>query len=262
MDTSALDWWVIRAKSLAASYNDNPTASSRPFDKDRCGFVMGEGAGIVVLEELEHAKKRGARIYAEVAGYGLSGDAYHMTAPPEDGAGAALSMQRALAAANLSPAQVGYVNAHATSTPVGKDLDSRMLTRTSSNDNNKRRCCRKSCHQTSIWRPLGYCERIFYQGRNRSSFGRCWLGWSCLHHLGIVPRKCSLFPYQNQGRISTFIVRQGVLPPTLNLHNLDDEFNLNYVPVVAQEHKEIKAALTNSFGFGGTNASLCFTKVE
>jgi 3-oxoacyl-[acyl-carrier-protein] synthase II len=110
---------MTRAKSLAATYNDNPENASRPFDKDRSGFVIGEGAGVVVLEEYEHAKRRGANIYAEIKGYGLSGDAHHMTAPPENGEGAAMAMKRALGHANLSPADVDYVNAHATSTPQG-----------------------------------------------------------------------------------------------------------------------------------------------
>ncbi|KAG1459528.1 hypothetical protein G6F56_006144 [Rhizopus delemar] len=211
-----------RAKSLAANFEERPTEASRPFDKDRCGFVMGEGAGVVVLEEYEHAKKRGATIYAELKGYGLSGDAHHMTTPPPNGEGAVRSMQRALHAAQLTAADVDYVNAHATSTPVGDVAENRAI--------------------KSVFK--GYWDQISVSS-TKGATG---------HLLGAAGSVEAIFTIMS--------LRDNLIPPTLNLHSTSDseEFNLNYVPLVTQE-KEIRAAITNSFGFGGTNATLCFAKV-
>ncbi|KAG0228263.1 Mitochondrial beta-keto-acyl synthase [Mortierella sp. GBA43] len=212
-----------KAKSLATRYNDAPSEASRPFDRDRDGFVIGEGAGVVVLEEYEHAKKRGARIYAELKGYGLSGDAHHMTAPPENGTGAAMAMRRALKAARLTPADVGYVNAHATSTQQGDIAENRAI-------------------------------KAVFEGHHDSIAVSSTKG-AIGHLLGAAGAVEAIF--------TILAVKNNVMPPTLNLHNLDDsgEFTLNYVPRTAQE-KVLNAALTNSFGFGGTNASLCFAKVQ
>ena len=231
-----------RAKSLSTAYNDDPAHASRPFDRGRDGFVIGEGAGMVVLEvlfiyiyifllmyillmfqELEHAKKRGANIYAEIKGYGLSGDAHHMTAPPDDGRGAALCMRRALAKAQISAVQVGYVNAHATSTPLGDVAENRAIKAVLSNlDPSKINI--SSC---------------------KGAIG---------HLLGAAGAVESIF--------TILALKDQVLPPTANLDSPGDppeEFNCNYVPKIAQEH-EFNVALANSFGFGGTNGSLCLTK--
>ncbi|KAF9435942.1 Mitochondrial beta-keto-acyl synthase [Entomortierella beljakovae] len=212
-----------KAKSLATNFNDSPSEGSRPFDRDRDGFVVGEGAGVVVLEEYEHAIKRGAPIYAELRGYGLSGDAHHMTAPPENGSGAAMAMRRALKASRLTAADVGYVNAHATSTPQGDIAENRAI-------------------------------KTVFDGHHNSVAVSSTKG-AIGHLLGAAGAVEAIF--------TILAVKNDILPPTLNLHNHDDggEFTLNYVPLKAQE-KVLNAALTNSFGFGGTNASLCFAKVN
>ena len=216
-----------RAKSLAAAWNDQPELSSRPFDKDRAGFVIGEGAGVLVLEELEHAKRRGARIYAELKGYGLSADAHHITAPPQDGSGALLAMKRALSHAGVRAGDVDYVNAHATSTPLGDAAENRAL-RTLLGTQGGREM--KDINVSSVKGAIG-------------------------HLLGAAGAVEALFTVK--------AVQEGVLPPTLNLEATEDgeEWGCNYVPKTPQE-KKVKTALTNSFGFGGTNARLCFAKYE
>ncbi|KAG4305685.1 hypothetical protein PORY_000595 [Pneumocystis oryctolagi] len=216
-----------RIRSLATKYNDTPSKSSRPFDKDRCGFVIGEGSGIVVLEELEHARARGAKIYAELRGYGLSCDAHHITSPPEDGLGAQLSMRNALKHASLNPSDVDYINAHATSTVLGDRVENNAIKKVMLGPNGKLRA--KEINISSTKGATG-------------------------HMLGAAGAVESVF--------TILAIYHKVMPPTLNLESPgepSEEFDCNYVPLNAQE-KEIKVALTNSFGFGGTNVSLCFTK--
>ncbi|KAL0637087.1 Mitochondrial beta-keto-acyl synthase [Maublancomyces gigas] len=218
-----------RAKSLATSWNDTPHLSSRPFDRDRSGFVMGEGAGVLVLEELEHAKKRGARIYAEVRGYGLSADAHHMTAPPETGTGAFLAMKRSLLHAGLKPRDVDYVNAHATSTTLGDVAENRAIKTLMLGSDGK-----NSPSEVNI-------------SSSKGAIG---------HLLGAAGAVEAIFAVK--------AVHEDIMPPTINLENPGDppeEFDCNYIPGQAQE-REVNVAISNSFGFGGTNASLCFSKLR
>ena len=207
-------------KALCTTFNDQPTKASRPYDKDRDGFVMGEGAGIVVLEELEHARARGARIYAEVVGYGLSGDAYHITAPSEDGDGAYRSMRMALKRAGMQPSDINYVNAHGTST-MGDEIE------------------------------LAAVERLFGNaaGKLAMSSTKSAIG----HLLGAAGSVEAIF--------SVLAIRDNVAPPTLNLDNPSVETAIDLVPHKAQK-RNIDVALSNSFGFGGTNASLVLKRFE
>ncbi len=208
-------------RALSTGFNDTPTRASRPYDKDRDGFVMGEGAGVVVLEEYEHAKKRGAKIYAELIGYGLSGDAYHMTSPAEDGNGGYRAMKMAMSRANLSPDQIGYVNAHGTSTPMGDEIELK-----------------------AIRNILGSAAETVSVSSTKSAIG---------HLLGAAGAVEAIY--------SIKAVTDGILPPTLNLDNPSDGCaGIDLVPHKAKE-KKINVALSNSFGFGGTNACLIFKGV-
>jgi 3-oxoacyl-[acyl-carrier-protein] synthase II len=202
-------------RALSTSFNDEPTRASRPYDRDRDGFVMGEGAGIVVLEELEHAKARGAKIYAEIIGYGMSGDAYHITSPAEDGDGAFRCMQAALKRAGLSPSDVDYINAHGTSTPLGDEIE-----------------------LNAVLRLLGNNPGDVSMSSTKSSTG---------HLLGAAGAIEAIF--------SILAIRDQIAPPTINLENPSVEAPIDLVPLKARPRK-IDVALSNSFGFGGTNASL------
>lgn len=205
------------ARALSTSFNDTPAAASRPWDKDRDGFVMGEGAGVLVLEEYEHAKARGATIHAEVIGYGMSGDAYHITSPAEDGDGGFRAMKAALRDAGLTPGDVDYVNAHGTSTPLGDDIE-----------------------LSAVERLFGDSAKGLAMSSTKSATG---------HLLGAAGAVEAIF--------SILAVRDNVAPPTLNLENPSRESPIDRVAKVAQERK-IEVALSNSFGFGGTNASVIF----
>ena len=206
-------------RALSTAYNDDPAKASRPYDKDRDGFVMGEGAGIVVLEELEHARARGAKIYAEVTGYGLSGDAHHITAPAENGDGGYRAMQMALKRAGISPSDIDYVNAHGTSTMAD------------------------SIELGAVERLLGNAAAKTAMSSTKSSIG---------HLLGAAGAVEAIF--------CILAMRDGIVPPTINLDNPDVITRLDLVPHTAQK-RQVNIAMSNSFGFGGTNAALILSKV-
>ncbi|MSO88477.1 MAG: beta-ketoacyl-[acyl-carrier-protein] synthase II [Rhodospirillaceae bacterium] len=203
------------ARALSTNFNDTPERASRPWDKDRDGFVMGEGSGIVVLEELDHARRRGAKIYGEIVGYGMSGDAHHITAPAEDGNGGFRSMRGALKRAQLNPDDIDYINAHGTSTPLGDEIE------------------------------LGAVKRLFGQHAYKLSMSstKSAIG----HLLGAAGSVEAIF--------SLLAITEGVVPPTLNLENPSASCDIDLVAKVAKQRK-VRYALSNSFGFGGTNASL------
>jgi len=203
------------ARALSTNFNDTPTQASRPWDRDRDGFVMGEGAGVVVLEEYNHAVRRGATIYGEIVGFGMSGDAHHVTAPPEDGDGGFRSMKAALNRAKIDPASVDYINAHGTSTPLGDEIE-----------------------HGAVKRLFGKNSQKLLMSSTKSSIG---------HLLGAAGAVEAIF--------ATLAIKNGIAPPTLNLENPSIECSLDLVPLKPRK-ASISVALSNSFGFGGTNASL------
>ena len=221
MATTPVGLGGFAAARALSTRNDDPQAASRPWDKDRDGFVLGDGAGVIMLEEYEAAKARGANIYAELKGFGMSGDAYHMTLPPEDGRGAAASMRNAIEDAAVPGEQINYVNAHGTSTPAGDVAES-----------------------LAVETVLGSAAGQVAVSSTKSMIG---------HLLGAAGAVEAVF--------SILAIRDQVAPPTINLDNLDEGCNLNYVPHTAQE-RPIHSALSNSFGFGGTNGSLLFSKLD
>ena len=221
MGTTPAGLGGFAAARALSTRNDDPSAASRPWDKERDGFVLGDGAGVMLIESLESAQARGANIYAEVVGFGMSGDAYHMTSPPEDGRGAALSMRNALASAGMNADEVDYINAHGTSTPAGDVAETLAI--------------------KSVFGDHSYDLAV---SSTKSMIG---------HLLGAAGAVEAIF--------STLAIRDGVAPPTINLTNPDDGCDLNYVPGTAQE-RDINVAMSNSFGFGGTNGTLIFKKFE
>ncbi|MDN6296735.1 MAG: beta-ketoacyl-ACP synthase II [Halomonas sp.] len=220
MATTPLGLGGFSAARALSTRNDAPEAASRPWDTDRDGFVLSDGAGVMVLEEYEHAKARGATIYAELGGFGMSDDAFHMTSPPEDGSGAALSMKNAIKDAGINPADVDYINAHGTSTAAGDLAESR-----------------------AIERVMGDASANVAVSSTKSMIG---------HLLGAAGAVEAVF--------SVLAIRDQVAPPTINLDNPQEGCRLDYVPHTAR-NMHIDVALTNSFGFGGTNGSLLFKKV-
>ena len=207
------------ARALSTAFNDDPPRASRPWDEERDGFVMGEGAGILVLEEYEHARQRGAKIYAEVIGYGMSSDAFHLTAPAEDGKGAFRSMRNALRRARMAPEKIDYINAHGTSTPLGDEVE------------------------------LGAVKRLF--GEHAYELSMSSTKSAIGHLLGAAGSVEAI--------VSILAIRDGVVPPTLNLDNPSPSCDIDLVPKQAKERR-VDHALSNSFGFGGTNASLVFAR--
>ena len=210
-----------RLRALSTSFNDSPAEASRPFDTKRDGFVMGEGSTIFIIEELEHAERRGAQIYGEILGYGLSGDASHLTAPSEDGLGARLAMERAIKDAKLQPSDISYINAHATSTPMGDSIEARSI------------------------KNVFEGNKSLAVSSTKGSHG---------HLLGAAGALECMF--------TILACRDGILPPTINLKKSEDEFSdMNFVPTTQQKWDSSsgkrRVALKNSFGFGGTNVSLC-----
>jgi 3-oxoacyl-[acyl-carrier-protein] synthase II len=206
-------------RALSTGFNEEPQRASRPYDRDRDGFVMGEGAGVVVLEELDHARARGATVHAELIGYGLSGDAYHITAPAQDGDGAYRCMRAALKRAGISPDEVDYINAHGTSTPLGDEIE-----------------------LNAVHRLVGNAAARIAMSSTKSSIG---------HLLGAAGAVEAIF--------GILAMRDGVAPPTINLDNPSVETAIDLVPLRAQR-RNIDVVLSNSFGFGGTNASLVFRR--
>jgi 3-oxoacyl-[acyl-carrier-protein] synthase II len=205
------------ARALSTGFNHDPPRASRPWDRERDGFVMGEGAGILVIEELEHARQRGANIYAEVIGYGMSGDAFHLTAPAEDGNGAYRSMRNALRRARIEPDMIDYINAHGTSTPLGDEIE------------------------------LGAVKRLF--GGHAYNLSMSSTKSAIGHLLGAAGSVEAIF--------AILAIRDGIVPPTLNLDDPSPSCDIDLVPKEAKRRK-VNYALSNSFGFGGTNASLIF----